>query len=103
MYAMAPTARRSRFLKLWPNHSSFLIATTLAVTFYILWLNPAHEPRFVPIYSYENQNLPPIYPMLGEREENLPQHNFNLPFPEGKHGVLVLLRRVLLPTHFASP
>lgn len=45
------------------------------------------SPRtVVPILSYENQTLPPIYPALKEMERKLPQHQENLKFPEGKNG-----------------
>lgn len=42
------------------------------------------------LYSYsDNENkhpYPPTYKKLRQYEDNLPQHNLDLPFPEGRNG-----------------
>lgn len=56
---------------------------------YVLWRCLAawmHTTSVVPIYRYEDQRLPPIYPALRDRERKLPQHRESLRFPEGKGG-----------------
>jgi hypothetical protein len=40
-----------------------------------------------PIYSNEDTSLPPLYPYLQDREGRLPQHNLDLPYPEGRSGM----------------
>jgi hypothetical protein len=44
--------------------------------------------RYHPIYIGGNitSPKPPSYKELREYERNLPQHNFSLPFPEGRYG-----------------
>ncbi|KAF9506719.1 hypothetical protein BS47DRAFT_1367182 [Hydnum rufescens UP504] len=42
-----------------------------------------------PIYSNENTSLPPLYPDLQDEERRLPQHNLDLPYPEGRSAKML--------------
>lgn len=82
---MSP-ARPPRAVRL---KSSFSRLVLLVVGLFVLWrfLAPLDAPTpVVPIYKHENTSLPPLYPALRDYERALPQHDENLPFPEGKGG-----------------
>jgi hypothetical protein len=46
---------------------------------------PRIRPLRYPLQSSDH-SLPPLYKELYEWEDNLPQHNLDLPLPEGRHG-----------------
>jgi hypothetical protein len=43
----------------------------------------------IPTQYNDTTILPPLYPDLAQAEERLPQHNENLPYPEGRHAKLL--------------
>lgn len=87
---MPSIPRLSRLFKSWNSLLKYLIAPALVV--FVVWRTYfIPDPFYVPVYPHENQDLPPIYPAMKDRERMLPQHNENLPFPEGKHGSLIMI------------
>ncbi|KAF9508505.1 hypothetical protein BS47DRAFT_1415930 [Hydnum rufescens UP504] len=59
----------------------FLSSTLLILVF--IWQFLLQTDVF-PIYSNENTSLPLLYPDLQDEERCLPQHNLDLPYPEGR-------------------
>jgi hypothetical protein len=64
-----------------------------AVTVISLWLvlyaytrGRSTEPVKLDIDADAVDRLPPLYKQYSASEEQLPQHNLNLPFPDGRHA-----------------
>ncbi|KAF9005521.1 hypothetical protein BDQ17DRAFT_1353281 [Cyathus striatus] len=54
---------------------------------------PVHtEKIIVPVSQPEDHDVPPSYTKLREYEKGLPQHDLELPLPEGKKGRYVVFR-----------
>lgn len=73
------------------SKGSFLRITLPLLGLYVFWRvldswDDSQTASVVPTYEYEDTTLPPLYPALRDRERRLPQHDTNLPFPEGKGG-----------------
>ena len=71
---LAAAKRRRRFLIL-----------ALAGLLYILYLVTKLRPAWNDVVRKPTMD-PPTWDALREWEENLPQHNPDLPLPEGRHG-----------------
>lgn len=61
-----------------------IIVTTVAVVFVIVGLRFL-KTRYA-LKPDTDWDSPPSWDVLRQRELNLPQHNLDLPFPEGKNG-----------------
>ncbi|KAF8303077.1 hypothetical protein DL93DRAFT_2067058 [Clavulina sp. PMI_390] len=78
---------------LWRNRSPLtrtIIVVTLGLVSFVVLAGSLGAHRHVlnipAIYNNGFHPLPPLYPKYAEEERLLPQHDKNLPFPEGAHG-----------------
>ena len=58
----------------------------------LLFLLPTYFIFFGRSFDLDNLDQPPTYKRLKEWESNLPQHDLDLPFPEGRTGRYVLFK-----------
>ncbi|KAJ3552772.1 hypothetical protein NP233_g12796 [Leucocoprinus birnbaumii] len=73
----------------------FIFAFVLVAIIFLLSLRPVQQ--FSPVSSLlpvndvdKNTDYPPSYERLRNWEDSLPQHNLDLPLPEGSHGRFVI-------------
>ena len=67
----------------------------LTSTFYYIYFGRSESSnlnRSLDLEPLESLDQPPNYKRLIEWEDNLPQHNLDLPFPEGRTGRYVLFK-----------
>ena len=83
-----PAAKHPR-QKFWTT--IFMLIVMLTSLYYSFQLTRAAMPynRSTPMESLTSQDSPPEFTELREWERNLPQHNLDLPYPEGEGGRFV--------------
>jgi hypothetical protein len=66
-----------------------LYALIVAFALFLLWFTLGDFSRageLIPCFPYPKVDKPPTYEKIDEYQRNLPQHNLDLPFPEGRTG-----------------
>lgn len=67
-----------------------LVSILISLAFLGLYsLMEFDDDEWLPANLPWRQRLPPLYPQYRRRELALPQHNLNLPYPEGRNGKYV--------------
>ena len=64
----------------------------LSILFFILYTTFTSQPQCHTPTTPSISDEPPTWNLLKKWEDDLPQHNLDLPFPEGRHGRYVLFK-----------